>query len=83
MKILGKYVVFQSSFGIEYPVLFPNHFVEHCAVKSYQDKAVSAGFFSFDFENVHPVSCYGHSQSLKLKSRKEDEKLILKQFTTN
>jgi hypothetical protein len=72
----GKYIVFERG-GLEYPVLFPNHFVQHKEVQTC-DKLVSAGFFAIDGEDVF-VS--GQSISLKLSSRKEDADLIKKQLS--
>lgn len=73
----GKYVIFEKN-GLEYPVLFPNHFIDHNTVIVGYDKPVSAGFFCIDGEDVF-VS--GKSQTLNLSSRKEDADLIKRQLT--
>jgi len=75
----GKYIVFERG-GLEYPVLFPNHFVDHNTVSVNYDKPVSAGFFCIDGEDVF-VS--GKSQTLMLSCRSEDADLIKRQLNPN
>jgi hypothetical protein len=78
----GKYIIFERD-GLEFPVLFPNHFVTHNEIHgTFSDKPVAAGFWclSIGSDNI-TVSTYGESVSLKLKSRKDlDENLINKQL---
>jgi hypothetical protein len=76
----GKYIIFERD-GLEFPVLFPNHFVAHNEIHgTFSDKPVSAGFWSFSDLDKR-VCVYGESISLKLKGRKDlDESLINKQL---
>jgi hypothetical protein len=78
----GKYIIFERN-GLEYPVLFPNHFIQHNEVKAMGDP-VSAGFFNL-FTHIDGysigVTVNGESVSLKLKYRSEDAELIRRQFT--
>lgn len=73
----GKYIVFERH-GLEYPVVFPNHFVGHNEVKAGFDEIVSAGFFH---QSRNQVVCYGESVTLKKKSRPDiDSALLTNQF---
>lgn len=75
----GKYIIFERD-GLEFPVLFPEHFVAHNEIKgAFTDKPVSAGFFSF---RDGKTNCYGKSVSLDLQVRKEDCDLIARQFNS-
>lgn len=94
MIIKGKYVIFERS-GLEYPVLFPGHFVKHDEIVGTseldtKDKVVSAGFFSikivdgfngfFDTTEFQ-ILVWGKSVSLNVQARLEiDAHLIRKSF---
>jgi hypothetical protein len=73
----GKYIIFERK-GLQYPVLFPNHYVQHKEIQTC-DKVVSAGFFAI---NEGDVFVSGNSVSLGVNSRKEDAELIKKQLTS-
>ena len=73
----GKYVIFERG-GLEYPVLFPDHFVQHSEVKSSFDKPVSAGMWGITSNGE--IYTYGKSISLGIKCRPEDAALINKQL---
>jgi hypothetical protein len=68
-----KYVVIEKR-GIESPIIFPE-WMRHGDVLKEYDTAVSAGFCSFsgslreDGSAGLTVYCWGHSVSLKVKSR--------------
>ncbi len=83
----GKYIVFESSCGLEYPVLFPDLFVQDKDIKG-EGKVVSAGLFYLathsadkDFDATIEVSVWGSSDSLGVDARPEDAEIIRKQFT--
>lgn len=76
----GKYVMFGGKEnGLMFPVLMPDSFVEHKHIKclGVTSEPVSAGFFSFDGNNVH---VWGKSVSLKLESSEDDARIILNSF---
>ena len=81
----GKYVIFESArYGIEYPVLFPEHFVTHDQIKVSCDKPVRAGKFSIGVNGTgssFKVTTYGNSISLRLESHEDDGLLIYEQLT--
>lgn len=68
----SKYIVFEVN-GLETIVLF-EVVVKHSEVSIQWGKPVSAGFFTEDGQ------CYGHSESLKLDSRGEEDSRLLKRL---
>jgi hypothetical protein len=74
----GKYIIFRRD-DLVYPVIFPNHFVNHNEI--YDKKygfPISAGFFYIISADEIYVS--GKSISLDLVSRKEDAEILLQFF---
>lgn len=69
----GKYIIFERD-GLEFPVLFPNHWVNHKEIVDKLGKPISAGFFSIYSETEIYVS--GKSVSMNLNSRPEDSQII-------
>ena len=78
----GKYIIFERPDGLQYPMLFPDHFINHNEVKVNYDKPVAAGKFSLGIgdDGNASISVYGESVSLKLKSNPDDAKFIMKQL---
>ena len=68
-----KYVIFNQK-GLLHPVLFADH-TSHAQITIEGAEPVSAGFVRFS-KTLHLPECYGFSDSLGLKSRQEDEKII-------
>lgn len=68
-----KYIIFEDEkTGLLHPVIFADH-TTHSSIKINGAKAISAGFVDLT-DKVNP--CYGESNSLNLKPRKEDYILI-------
>jgi len=68
-----KYVMIESACGL-FPVIFPAAMVHSDVANGLGGKPVSAGYFRTRIEDGKiKVSCYGDSQSLKLKPVKDDE----------
>lgn len=77
IKMKGKYIIFERN-GLEFPVLFPDHFVGHDQIKgTFSDKPVAAGKW---YLGDGRIMASGSSVSLGLKSRPEDSELITKQL---
>lgn len=79
----GKYIIFMSHYELEFPVLFPDGFVQHREI-SKVGKPISAGFFSVHrtVDDAWRVNCSGKSISLGLEARPDhDARLILQMFT--
>ena len=78
----GKYVIFERYDGLRYPMLFPDHFINHNEVKINCDKPVSAGKFSLGIgdDGNASISVYGKSVSLNLESSPDDARFIMKQL---
>ncbi len=79
----GKYIIIEHD-GCEFPILF-HSVINHCDIGTKgnsRGKVISAGFFmigaesSDDDEKDIDVSVWGKSVTLKIESRKEDERLI-------
>jgi hypothetical protein len=80
----GKYIVFETRNGVEFPILFPA-FIQHSDIskaikQQFQSNPISAG----QFEIIHrrngiAVAAYGNSLTLNISSRgKVDSSLIEK-----
>jgi hypothetical protein len=67
-----KYVMLVE-WGIETPILFPDHLEHSAAVNPNQHKPISAGFC---YIGGGDVSVYGFSTSLKIEHRPEDADII-------
>jgi len=67
-----KYIIFETSDGLEVPVIFP-HTIKHDEIKltDLGAKAVRAGIIHIDYEGK--PHCGGESLSLKLKSDPEQD----------
>jgi hypothetical protein len=73
-----KYVIVEYA-GVQTPFLFPAH-IPHDSLRHF--RPISAGFFcvSSGEKGMVNVSVWGDSESLKLKSRKEDAEIIAHQI---
>jgi hypothetical protein len=77
----GKYIIKEVQ-GHEVAILF-SHLIQHCDIGTRGDsrgKDIAAGFFSVaaDKEGNVTVGCWGKSETMKLKSRKEEDELLVK-----
>jgi len=74
----GKYIIFERD-GLEFPVLFPDHYVGHNEIKgNFTDKPVSAGKW---YLRDDKICVHGKSISLNLDSRGNlDSELNTKQL---
>lgn len=71
MNATGKYIIVEEN-GIEWAIVFPGS-VSHRTAVSPQAKKVAAGFFSTEGDDI---AVGGFSDTLNLRSRAGDEKII-------
>jgi hypothetical protein len=74
-----KYIIFKGH-GCYHPVLFADH-TTHSQIKLEGCTPVSAGFVKFGKLGFPQV--YGNSESLKLKSRGEEDESIIRNWQMN
>lgn len=70
-----KYVVIKEAFEMETIILFPAH-MSHKAYKNNGFDVLSAGFVGRSNQTKSGFYCYGYSDSLNLKCRDTDQRLL-------
>lgn len=75
-----KYIILETRTGLEYPIIFPD-FVEHSSVVPEFRKVVSAGKVGFgaDYKTI-VATCSGESISLGVKSRGEEDNILIERM---
>ena len=77
-----KYIIFQEN-DILKPVIFPDH-INHSEIKLDKAIPISAGFLTINEFGM--VEVYGQSESLKLKPKEDDDKIlqnVLRNYSTH
>jgi hypothetical protein len=76
--MVSKYIIFECHGGLETPVIF-SPVLQHKEMKVSIGKPISAGFCKIkglDLDGKPIYSVWGESESLKLKCREEDYKIL-------